>query len=270
MWCRTRCCGRSARFGQFRGGSARAWLFAIVRNCCRTAQAGAAGELSLVVSREQPQRGGGGDCWSKQPDPGRRPRKSASARPDIDRVRTAIEAIPEPFRETVVLRDLEDLSYAEIAEVTGVPIGTVMSRLSRGRAMLAKELLPRGEAGRRAVEEREMMPACADQELLLGGLVDGELDAANTALVEAHVARCEGCREELERLQAVRNLLARRGRATCGAAAAGRRGSRRCRSCSARPADRIGLPGWLAPGLAGAIAASLAMVDAASAGSTSR
>ena len=52
------------------------------------------------------------------------------------------------------------------------------------------------------------MPACVDQELLLGGLVDGELDAANTALVEAHVARCEGCREELERLQATRNLLA--------------------------------------------------------------
>ncbi|HJP68288.1 MAG TPA: anti-sigma factor [Sphingomicrobium sp.] len=52
-----------------------------------------------------------------------------------------------------------------------------------------------------------MTPACNDQELLLGGLIDGELDAANTALVEAHVARCEGCREELDRLQAVRNLL---------------------------------------------------------------
>ena len=51
------------------------------------------------------------------------------------------------------------------------------------------------------------MPACVDQELLLGGLVDNELDAANTAMVEAHVARCDGCREELERLQAVRNIL---------------------------------------------------------------
>ena len=50
------------------------------------------------------------------------------------------------------------------------------------------------------------MPACADQELLLGGLVDNELDAANIAMVEAHVARCEACREELERLHAVRNL----------------------------------------------------------------
>ena len=51
------------------------------------------------------------------------------------------------------------------------------------------------------------MPACVDQELLLGGLVDGELDAANITLVEAHVARCDGCREELERLQAVRSLI---------------------------------------------------------------
>ena len=50
--------------------------------------------------------------------------------------------MPEPFREAVVLRDLEDMTYAEIAHVTGVPIGTVMSRLSRGRAILADELLP--------------------------------------------------------------------------------------------------------------------------------
>ena len=55
------------------------------------------------------------------------------------------------------------------------------------------------------------MPACVDQQLLLGGLVDGELDAANTALIEAHVARCEDCREELERLQAVRSLIANKG-----------------------------------------------------------
>ena len=52
-----------------------------------------------------------------------------------------------------------------------------------------------------------MTKTCADQELLLGGLVDGELDAANTAMVEAHVLRCEGCREELKRVQAVRKKL---------------------------------------------------------------
>src|SRR5205823_2722905 len=59
----------------------------------------------------------------------------------------------------------------------------------------------------RAVKECEVMAACADQELLLGGLVDNELDAANVAMVEAHVARCEGCREELERMQALRALI---------------------------------------------------------------
>ena len=51
------------------------------------------------------------------------------------------------------------------------------------------------------------MASCPDQELLLGGLVDGELDAANTAMAEAHLARCEGCREEVERLQVTRTLL---------------------------------------------------------------
>ena len=81
------------------------------------------------------------------PDPAPTPEEELRrAGSEIERVRAAIEAIPEPFREAVVLRDLEDLSYAEIAEVTGVPVGTVMSRLSRGRAMLAKELLPPGKA----------------------------------------------------------------------------------------------------------------------------
>ena len=74
-------------------------------------------------------------------------RRAPVRKSEIDRVRLAIEAIPEPFREAVVLRNLEELSYAEVAEVTGVPIGTVMSRLLRGRGMLAKELLPDSGAG---------------------------------------------------------------------------------------------------------------------------
>jgi anti-sigma factor RsiW len=104
-----------------------------------------------------------------------------------------------------------------------------------------------------------MTNACAEQELLLGGLVDGELDAANTAMVEAHVLRCEGCREELERLHAVRNLLKAEG--------VRYRAPETLRSrISAMPeltpkaANQNRIAGWLAPGLAGAIAASLAMV----------
>jgi RNA polymerase sigma-70 factor (ECF subfamily) len=132
-------------FGQFRGGSARAWLFTIVRNCCRTAQAGAGGGVALVIHESGLSEEAAAQV-RRQPDPGPTPEEEVSRRADVDRVRCAVEAIPEPFREAVVLRDLEELSYAEIAEVTGVPIGTVMSRLARGRAMLAKELLPPRDA----------------------------------------------------------------------------------------------------------------------------
>jgi RNA polymerase sigma-70 factor (ECF subfamily) len=128
-------------FGQFRGGSPRAWLFAIVRNCCRTAQAGPGGMISLVVNESSLSEEAAAEL-NEAPDPGPTPEEEVFRKADVDRVRLAIEAIPEPFREVVVLRDLEELSYAEIAEVTLVPIGTVMSRLSRGRALLARELLP--------------------------------------------------------------------------------------------------------------------------------
>jgi anti-sigma factor RsiW len=104
-----------------------------------------------------------------------------------------------------------------------------------------------------------MMPACVDQELLLGGLIDGELDAANTALVEAHIGRCEGCREELERLQAVRSLVAMDGVRHAVPQSLAKRIAE-LPELSPKAANRNGLPGWLAPGLAGAVAASLAFV----------
>lgn len=103
------------------------------------------------------------------------------------------------------------------------------------------------------------MPACVDQELLIGGLVDGELDAANVAMVEAHVARCEGCREELERLQALRNLLAGDGvRHSAPEALATRVGA--MPELAPKAANDNRLLRWLGPGFAGALAASLAMV----------
>jgi RNA polymerase sigma factor (sigma-70 family) len=128
-------------FGQFRGSSPRAWLFAIVRNCCRTVQTRTAGAVALVIHESSLSEEAAAQL-GEHPDPRPTPEEEVSRKADIDLVRKAIEAIPEPFREAIVLRELEDLSYAEIAEVTGVPIGTVMSRLARGRAMLAKELLP--------------------------------------------------------------------------------------------------------------------------------
>lgn len=112
------------------------------------------------------------------------------------------------------------------------------------------------------------MAACPDQSLLLGGLVDGELDAANTAMVEAHAARCEGCREELDRLQALRNLLAADG-VRFAAPDTLRQRIAAMPELAPRAARSNRLPGWLAPGVAGALAASLAMVALIPAGTQS-
>ena len=103
------------------------------------------------------------------------------------------------------------------------------------------------------------MSACVDQELLLGGLVDGELDAANVAMVEAHVARCDGCRNELDRLGALRQLLKSDGlRHTAPQSLRNRISS--TPELAPRAANENRVVRWLGPGLVGAIAASLATV----------
>lgn len=136
-------------FSQFRGGSPRAWLFTIVRNCCRTAHSGPSAALALVV-HESSLSEDDALSFERQSDPAPSPEDEVIQKTEADRLRRAIEAMPEPFREAIVLRELEDLSYAEIAEVSGVPIGTVMSRLSRGRSILADLLLPTREGSDQA------------------------------------------------------------------------------------------------------------------------
>ena len=103
------------------------------------------------------------------------------------------------------------------------------------------------------------MPACEDRNLTLGALADGELDAVNTALIEAHIARCDGCREELERIHAVRALLRTDGVRHSAPAGLEERvlGLPELSKRKKRPGEW--LPGWLAPGIAGALAATLAM-----------
>jgi RNA polymerase sigma-70 factor (ECF subfamily) len=78
-----------------------------------------------------------------------KPRSASScgARFDAD-LQAALDSLPEAFREAVWLRDVEEFSYAEIAEMLNVPIGTVMSRISRGRRMLYEKLSPACAGGR--------------------------------------------------------------------------------------------------------------------------
>ena len=118
-------------FGGFRGTDAKAWLLTIVRNTCYTwLRRKRSPELScdfeeVMLVRE-----------SKGPDPETEQLMKAPARI----VNEAIEKLPIEFREVVVMRELEELSYKEIAVVLGVPIGTVMSRLARARKRLLVSL----------------------------------------------------------------------------------------------------------------------------------
>jgi RNA polymerase sigma-70 factor (ECF subfamily) len=114
-------------FAGFRGGDARAWLLAIVRRTAWTwLQRNRPG--TEVVEFDEVLHGG--------EDLSPNPEVALARAGDIEAVRRAIESLPPIFREVIVLRELEGCAYKEIADIAGVPIGTVMSRLTRARRQL--------------------------------------------------------------------------------------------------------------------------------------
>ena len=121
-------------FDGFRGSDARAWLLTIVRNTCYTwLKRKRAREVSSEFSE---------NMYSKESD-APDPETVQLIKAQTQLVSEAIEKLPLEFREVMVLRELEELSYKEIAAVTGVPIGTVMSRLARARKRLLVSLRER-------------------------------------------------------------------------------------------------------------------------------
>ena len=125
-------------FDGFRGGDMRPWLLAIVRNCWRTA-AGDRKRRGHVALPQDAEQMGLDAMTFEGPSP-----EAAAVRSDEGRKLDALIAtLPEEFREVLILREMEDLSYREIATVTDVPIGTVMSRLARARALLREKWLGR-------------------------------------------------------------------------------------------------------------------------------
>ena len=114
-------------FDTFRGTAIKPWLFAIVRNVCRTMrQSSVVSPLDDADDRAVP-------LWSAE---GETPEIEVVRQRDTAEVRRMLEELPAAFREVLVLREIDDLSYREIADIVGVPVGTIMSRLARGRAML--------------------------------------------------------------------------------------------------------------------------------------
>jgi RNA polymerase sigma factor (sigma-70 family) len=118
-------------FGSFHGGDGRPWLLAIVRNTCYTwLQHNRSPELTISLADELH------EIESKDLNPEALLLQSA----DTQMVRQALEGLPAEFREAIVLRELEGLSYKQIADVAEIPVGTVMSRLARARKRLQQLL----------------------------------------------------------------------------------------------------------------------------------
>jgi RNA polymerase sigma-70 factor (ECF subfamily) len=116
-----------------RGTNFRAWMFQILRNTflssCSTL------DRRMTVAMDS------GDDFPALPAPSSTPESLLIERSDSDRVRCAIERLPVIFRKVILLCDVEDASYREIAEILSIPMGTVMSRLARARKALRDSLL---------------------------------------------------------------------------------------------------------------------------------
>jgi RNA polymerase sigma-70 factor (ECF subfamily) len=138
-------------FDQFQGGTnARAWLFRIMTNLYINAYRRRTREPERVSYDDLE------DFYlfnrlsdAHGPGSGTTPEQEVVTRIEVDAIREAVNQLPDEYRDTVVLADLNDFSYLEIAEMLQIPIGTVRSRLSRGRRLVQKALWTYTEANRR-------------------------------------------------------------------------------------------------------------------------
>ncbi|MGO9452014.1 MAG: sigma-70 family RNA polymerase sigma factor [Candidatus Binataceae bacterium] len=130
---------RALRFSRtFRGGDARAWILTIVRNAAYTWMKRNR-PVDSPASFDEEQHSEAGEAIPVDIE--------LIRKADAQVLRDALDELPTEFREMIVLRDLEELSYKEIAAVADVPIGTVMSRLARARQRLKSALLKRVSPG---------------------------------------------------------------------------------------------------------------------------
>ena len=135
-----------------RGDDAKAWLLQIVRNSCFT-------WLKVNRPAERLFLDEDGEALNEVPAPAADEPQSAAARNDERRrINDAIASLPAAYRDVLVLREIEDLSYGDIARIAGIPVGTVMSRLARARGLLRQML---------------SSPAAPELRVVAGGKVEG-------------------------------------------------------------------------------------------------
>ena len=119
-------------FDSYRGPEIKPWLLAILRNVCKTEFARQS-EQPVAIERSDDHAPVEPPAWQEAQSS---PEVELLRRHDAETIRRLIAALPPQFREAIVLRDINNLSYRQIAEVADLPVGTVMSRLARARSML--------------------------------------------------------------------------------------------------------------------------------------
>jgi RNA polymerase sigma-70 factor, ECF subfamily len=180
----------------FRGASSvSTWLYTIARSFCikkRRRSVFAPAELSLDTEASLAAR--------RVPDPARRPDEALEASRLEAALERAIAALDRPYREVLLLRDVEGLSAAEVAGITGLSVPAVKTRLHRARGRLREALAPlmapRGAAARRA-------QACPDIVRLFSRHLEGDISARTCARMEEHLAGCARCQASCDSLKEV-------------------------------------------------------------------
>ena len=127
-------CARYAISDTYHGPAMKPWLFAILRNICRGGFSRRSG-APLEMDSETEEDEGATPLWQEAQAS---PETEVLRQRDTEAIRRLVADLPAPFREAIVLHEINDLSYREIADVIGAPVGTVMSRLARARSMLRK------------------------------------------------------------------------------------------------------------------------------------
>lgn len=128
-------------FDQFQGGTnARAWLFRILTNLYINSYRRRTREPERVSYDELEDFYLYNRLADAQSRSGESPEETVTRKVQVEAIRAAIERLPDEYRDTVILSDLNDFSYNEISEMLDIPIGTVRSRLSRGRRLIQKTL----------------------------------------------------------------------------------------------------------------------------------
>ncbi len=190
----------------FRGTSAvSTWLYAIARSFCikkrRTSKFAPERIDSLEAHSEQA---------AEIADTRRNPEEDVAGRQLHSALETAIAELDPMYREVIALRDVEGLSAAEVAEVMGLSVEAVKSRLHRARMAVRERIAPllAPPAG-----TPEPGPGCQDVVELFSRRLEGEIDASACADLEKHLQRCESCRGRCESLRTTLALCKRSGAA---------------------------------------------------------